>query len=61
MPPTSKSSDSSDRQARLAAIRREIAAGSYETPEKLDRAVDALLDRLNSAELPPLAPKPKPK
>lgn len=61
MPPTSKSSDSSDRQARLAKIRREIAAGSYETPEKLDRAVDALLDRLNSGELPPLSPKPRPK
>ena len=59
MAPTSKSSDSPDRQARIAAIRREIAAGSYETPEKLDRAVDALLERLNSGELPP--PKPRPK
>ncbi|MBM3953916.1 MAG: flagellar biosynthesis anti-sigma factor FlgM [Planctomycetaceae bacterium] len=31
---------------RVAAIRAEIAAGVYETPEKLDAALDRLLDRL---------------
>ncbi|MFM8284072.1 MAG: flagellar biosynthesis anti-sigma factor FlgM [Planctomycetaceae bacterium] len=31
---------------RVAAIRAEIASGVYETPEKLDIALDRLLDRL---------------
>ncbi len=31
---------------RVAAIRAAIADGSYETPEKLDIALDRLLDRL---------------
>ena len=31
---------------RVAEIRRQIADGSYETPEKLDAALDRLLDRL---------------
>jgi len=30
----------------VAAIRAEIAAGVYETPEKLDAALDRLLERL---------------
>jgi hypothetical protein len=29
---------------KIARIRREIAAGTYETPEKLDAAFDAMLD-----------------
>lgn len=49
------------REARLAEIRRQIDLGVYETPERLERAVDALLDRLNSSETPPDAPKPKPR
>jgi hypothetical protein len=28
-------------------MRREIAAGSYETPEKLESALEKLLQRLN--------------
>jgi hypothetical protein len=32
-----------DRQARLAAIRQQIAAGTYETPDKLELAVERLL------------------
>jgi hypothetical protein len=32
------------RNERIARIRREIAAGTYETPEKLSRALDAFLD-----------------
>lgn len=31
---------------RVADIRRQIAAGNYETPEKLDAALDRLLDQL---------------
>ncbi len=34
------------RLERVAAIRRAIADGSYETPEKLDAAMSRLLDRL---------------
>lgn len=30
----------------VARIRSEIAAGTYETPEKLDRALDRLLDEI---------------
>lgn len=33
-----------DRASRLLAIRREIASGTYETPEKAQAAVDGLLD-----------------
>jgi anti-sigma28 factor (negative regulator of flagellin synthesis) len=32
---------------RVNAIRAAIADGSYDTPEKLDRALDRLLDRLS--------------
>lgn len=31
---------------RVAQLRREIADGSYETPEKLDAALDRLLDEI---------------
>ena len=41
---------SSDRAARLAEIRRQIAAGTYETPERLSAAVDALLEDLEGRE-----------
>ncbi len=34
------------RADRIAQIRREIAQGSYETPEKLDAALERLLDEL---------------
>jgi negative regulator of flagellin synthesis FlgM len=34
------------RQAHLASIRQQIAAGTYETPERIDRAVERLLDEL---------------
>ena len=32
-----------DRQAHLSAIREQIAAGTYETPDKLEIAVERLL------------------
>jgi negative regulator of flagellin synthesis FlgM len=32
---------------RVAAIRTAIAEGSYETPEKLDLALERLLDRIS--------------
>jgi negative regulator of flagellin synthesis FlgM len=31
-------------------VRQEIAAGTYETPEKLEAALERLLDRLQWAE-----------
>jgi len=34
------------RQDRVAAIRAQIAAGTYETPEKLDLAMERLLDEI---------------
>ena len=34
------------RQERVNAIRAEIAAGTYETPEKLDAAVERLLNEI---------------
>ena len=34
------------RADRVAAIRAQIAAGTYETPEKLDAALDRLLDEI---------------
>lgn len=44
---TSSTSESSDiRVDRVADIRRQIADGSYETPEKLDAALDRLLDQI---------------
>ncbi len=33
----------------VARIRREIAAGTYDTPEKWQEALDCLLDRLEQA------------
>jgi hypothetical protein len=33
----------------VARVRQEIAAGEYDTPEKLDRALDRLLNELESA------------
>jgi negative regulator of flagellin synthesis FlgM len=34
------------RHERVAEIRQQIAAGTYETPEKLEVALDRLLDEL---------------
>ncbi len=33
-----------ERQVRLAEIRRQIQAGTYENPERLSAAIDALLE-----------------
>jgi hypothetical protein len=54
--------NASDRQARIAEIRRQIAAGVYETPDKLEQAIDAFLDRSTPGGPPAKSdPKPKPK
>ena len=39
-----------ERAVRVAEIRRQIADGTYETPEKLSAAVNALLDKLATTE-----------
>jgi anti-sigma28 factor (negative regulator of flagellin synthesis) len=45
--------ESSDqRLERIARIRRQIAAGTYETPEKLACAVDAFLERQQAGRGP---------
>lgn len=53
--------DSADREARLAEIRRQIAAGTYETPDKLEQAIDAFLDRMAPAEADSGRPRRRPK
>ena len=61
MPTPKKSSiptAAAEREAYLAEVRQQIAAGTYETHERLEAAVDALLDELTS-EPPRTAPRPK--
>jgi hypothetical protein len=41
-----RSSESGIRADLVARVRAEIAAGTYDTPEKWDAALDALLERL---------------
>jgi hypothetical protein len=41
------------RAALVAEIRSQIAAGTYDTPEKWEAALDRLLDRLESQEARP--------
>lgn len=43
-PQALESSSTDIRTEKVAALRRAIADGSYETPEKLDAALDRLLD-----------------
>jgi negative regulator of flagellin synthesis FlgM len=43
----SRSLDGAARNERLAQIRAEIEAGTYETDEKLNAALDRLLDQLS--------------
>ncbi|WP_168564304.1 flagellar biosynthesis anti-sigma factor FlgM [Crateriforma spongiae] len=42
---TSPSTESDIRVDRVAEIRRQIASGSYDTPEKMDAALDRFLDQ----------------
>lgn len=59
----SKPMHTADRSARIAEIRRQIAAGVYETPEKLEQAVERMLGSLLEApdhrtgETPEAAPR----
>jgi len=46
-----------DRDERIAAIRREIAEGTYETPEKLSAALDAFLKEAEKPTPPPSRPR----
>ena len=43
---TKRASDSGVRAELVARVRREIAAGTYDTPEKWDAALDKLLEHL---------------
>ena len=42
--------DSLARAKRLREIRRQIEEGEYETPDRLDKALAALLDRLEEGD-----------
>ena len=44
--PTPVAGNGEIRIDRVAELRRQIADGSYETPEKLDAALDRLLDQI---------------
>lgn len=57
MAKTTTAPDAADRAARIAAIRREIAAGTYETPEKLSAALDAMLEKIEKNDAPPPRPR----
>ncbi len=55
---TSSSNPAAEREAHLAEIRRQIVDGTYETPERLEAAVNALLDELcEESDRPPPRPK----
>ncbi|MCE9552417.1 MAG: flagellar biosynthesis anti-sigma factor FlgM [Planctomycetes bacterium] len=57
MAKTTTAPDTADRAERIAAIRREIAAGTYETPEKLSAALDAMLVKIEKNDAPPARPR----
>ncbi len=42
--PLVDASESAERAAKIADLKREIAAGTYETPQRLEAAIDAFLD-----------------
>ena len=57
--------NSTAKDLRIAEIRRQIAAGTYETPDKLSAALDAFLcsqertDETDGDEGGPKAPRPR--
>ena len=46
------------REARIAAIKCQIADGTYETPDKIEAAVDAFLSRLEHDRVTPGQDRP---
>src|SRR5947209_6360741 len=48
--PAPAPADSDIRADLVARVRREIAAGTYDTPEKWEKALDRLLERLGREE-----------
>jgi hypothetical protein len=48
VPPSSETTEEF-RPDLVERVRREIAAGTYDTPEKMEAALDRLLDRLTEA------------
>jgi hypothetical protein len=56
------SNATSAREMRIAEIKRQIAAGVYETPEKMEQAIEAFLGgRDAEAEREKPVPRPRPK
>ena len=49
---TNQHENSDQRSERIAQIRRQIAAGTYETPEKMARALHMFLERQQPGERP---------
>ncbi len=46
-------SEAAAREAKIADLKRQIAAGSYETPEKIEAALGAFLDDYERGEVRP--------
>jgi negative regulator of flagellin synthesis FlgM len=49
--PNQKASGEAIRMDLVARVRREIAAGTYDTPEKWEAALERLLDRMEREEV----------
>ncbi len=46
-------SEAAAREAKIADLKRQIAAGGYETPEKIEAALDAFLDDYERGQVRP--------
>ena len=45
------------REVKIAEIKRQIAAGTYDSPERLEKAVDAFLDQQSREVRRPAKPR----
>ncbi len=47
------------REAKIVALRHQIATGTYETPDKMEAAIDAFLNDLEQDRIAPGEDRPK--
>ncbi len=59
--PVRAAAEADNRQALVDRVRQEIAAGTYETPAKLDAALDAMLTMFAPTEAEPITCADDPK